>query len=137
MPVHFLSEADHENLNSFPEEIPKEDLFNFFWLSEGDRQVVEKQRNDSNCLGSALQLCTLRYLGFVPRNLLAIPTQVVKYVADQLKVSSDELKGYEERNRRGHQKTIQAHLGFRRATDQDLLSEVATGKGIATLFWLW
>ncbi len=42
MPVHFLSEADHENLNSFPEEIPKEDLFNFFWLSEGDRQVVRE-----------------------------------------------------------------------------------------------
>ncbi len=37
MPVHFLTEADHERLNRFPEEIAQEDLFNFFWLSEGDR----------------------------------------------------------------------------------------------------
>ncbi len=72
--------------------------------------------------GCALQLCALRYLGFVPRNLLDIPSQVVKYVADQLKVSSDDVRGYEERNQRGHQKTIQAHLGFRRVTDLDLLS---------------
>ena len=120
MPVNFLSEADHENLNRFPEEIAREDLFNFFWLSSGDRQLVDKQRNDSNCLGCALQLCALRYLGFMPKNLLDIPSQVVKYVANQIKVSSDELKGYEERNRRGHQKAIQAHLGFRRATDLDL-----------------
>ena len=36
MPVQFLSEADHERLNRFPDEISKEDHATYFLLSEAD-----------------------------------------------------------------------------------------------------
>ena len=49
----------------------------------------------ANRLGLALQLCALRYLGFVPRNLSAAPRSAACFVADQLEVSPDTA-GYTE-----------------------------------------
>lgn len=120
MPVQFLSEADHVRLNRFPEEIPKEDLFKFFLLSEADLTEVSKQRSNSSRLGFALQLCVLRYLGFVPDDFQLAPPLLVQYVAAQLQISTDELKHYTERVSREHQKPIQTHLRFRRATPLDI-----------------
>jgi TnpA family transposase len=39
MPVQFLSQADHDRLNRFPEEITHEDLNSFFWLSHIDENL--------------------------------------------------------------------------------------------------
>lgn len=122
MPVQFLSEADHERLNRFPDEIPKDNHFTYFLLSEADLTEIEKQRSDSNRLGFAVQICALRYMGFVPNNLLSIPLQTLKYIADQLQVSSDSLTQYSERIRRAHLKSSQNHVGFRRVTELDMLS---------------
>ena len=61
MPVQFLSESEHERLNRFPNEIPTEDCFTFFFLSKEDLIEIDKQRSDSSRLGFALQLCALRY----------------------------------------------------------------------------
>ena len=75
MPVQFLTEADHARLNRFPEEIPTEDYFTFFLLSQEDLIEVDKQRSNSNRLGFALQLCALRYMGFIPHELKSIPAR--------------------------------------------------------------
>lgn len=122
MPVQFLSEADHERLNRFPDEILTEDCFTFFLLSKEDLIEIDKQRSNSSRLGFALQLCALRYMGFVPHNLKSIPSRVLRYVADQLQVSTAELDKYGARTRREHLKLSQMHVGFRRATKLDLLS---------------
>ena len=122
MPVQFLSEADHERLNRFPDEISKEDHATYFLLSEADLVEIANQRSDSNCLGFAVQICALRYMGFVPNDLLSIPLETLKYIADQLQVSSDALTHYSTRIRRAHLKASQKQAGFRRATDLDLLS---------------
>ena len=53
----------------------------------------------ANRLGLALQLCVLRYLGFVPRNLSAAPRSAACFVADQLEVSPDEIQSYARRER--------------------------------------
>ena len=58
---------------SFPEEIPGDDLIRAFTLTGADRDLVAIRRGAANRLGLALQLCALRYLGFVPRNLSAAP----------------------------------------------------------------
>ena len=58
---------------SFPEEIPGDDLIRAFTLTGADRDLVAIRRRAANRLGLALQLCALRYLGFVPRNLSAAP----------------------------------------------------------------
>ena len=51
----------------------------------------------ANRLGLALQLCALRYLGFVARNLSAAPRSAACFVADQLEVSPDEIQSYARR----------------------------------------
>lgn len=122
MPVQFLSEFDHARLNRFPEEIPTEDCFVYFLLSKDDLKKINQQRSDSSRIGFALQLCALRYMGFVPQDLQSIPLRVLRYVAEQLQVPTHALEKYSARNRKLHLKSSRKLVGFRLATKVDLLS---------------
>ena len=124
MPVQFLSEADRDRLNRFPDEIAQQDLKDFFWLSADDLQKTKRQRGEHNWLGFALQLCCLRYLGFFPSNFLELPQDVVQFVASQLQVDSNCFRLYGQRSstQRKHQRQLQTFLGYRRATNADILS---------------
>jgi TnpA family transposase len=122
MPVQFLSEADYARLNRFPEEIPTEDCFTFFLVNHDDLTEINKQRSNSSRLGFALQICALRYMGFVPQDLKSAPDRVVRYVAEQLQVSTDVLDSYGTRTRKEHLRFSRMHVGFRLATKLDLLS---------------
>ena len=84
MPASIFSETELARLASFPEEIPGDDLIRAFTLTGADRDLVALRRGAANRLGLALQLCALRYLGFVPRNLSAAPRSAACFVADQL-----------------------------------------------------
>lgn len=99
MPVDFLSAAERDRWQRFPDTIPQEDLVAFFLLSENDCQEVHRQREPQNRLGYALQLCTLRYLGFVPEDLQVTPPEVVTFVAEQLAVAPSVLTAYARRRR--------------------------------------
>lgn len=123
MPVQFLSQADHDRLNRFPEEITREELNSFFWLSPDDRQAISLIRGEYNRLGFALQLGCLKYLGFFPENLLQIPQVVAQYVAQQLEVVPELLAFYGKRTstQRHHQRQIQKLAGYRRAATADVL----------------
>ena len=85
----FLTAAERHRLSSYPEEISSEDLGRFFTLTPSDLVLVEQQRGDYNRLGFALQLCTLRSLGFLPDNLLEPPPAVMKLLTHQLGLSPD------------------------------------------------
>ena len=104
MPASIFSETELARLASFPEEIPDDDLIRAFTLTGADRDLVALRRGAANRLGLALQLCALRYLGFVPRNLSAAPRSAACFVADQLEVSPDEIQSYarREQTRRQH-----------------------------------
>ena len=86
MPVSIFSETELARLASFPEEIPSDDLIRAFTLTGADRDLVVIRRGAANRLGLALQLCALRYLGLVPRNLSPAPRSAACFVADQLEV---------------------------------------------------
>jgi hypothetical protein len=122
MPVAFLSETERARLGRFPDDIAPADLITFFTLSEADTVQLPKRTTAANRLGFALQLCTLRFLGFCPTDLRTILPAVVHFVADQLRVSPEELTAYGEREqtRSDHLLHIQRHLGFRRASAADL-----------------
>jgi len=124
VPVSFLTRRDRERLDRFPTEISPEGVSTYFMLSESDLGRALVQRGDHNRLGFALQLCTLRYLGFAPDNLAAAPYPAVNFVARQLGVSPNALKSYGIRaqTRRAHFQEVLAYLGFRRATEEDLQS---------------
>ena len=89
MPASIFSETELARLASFPEEIPGDDLIRAFTLTGADRDLVAIRRGAANRLGLALQLCALRYLGFVPRHLSAAPRSAACFIADQLEVSPD------------------------------------------------
>lgn len=63
MSTSFLTAAERNRWQRFPETIPQDDLAVYFLLSEDDQREVNRQREPFNRLGYALQLCTLRYLG--------------------------------------------------------------------------
>ncbi len=122
MPVAFLRETERARLNGFPDEVAPADLITFFTLSAADTAHLPKRTTSANRLGFALQLCTLRFLGFCPTDLRTIPPAVVHFVADQLRVSPNGLAAYGEREqtRSDHLLDIQRYLGFRRASVADL-----------------
>jgi TnpA family transposase len=121
MPGQFLSQVERERLQSFPDEITQYEIITFFTLSNKDLTLVKKRSGDHNLLGFALQLGTLRYLSFIPDNFPKLPLQVIEYVAQQLKVSSDAITDYGERSqtRTSQLQEIQDYLGFRKPNKTD------------------
>ena len=122
MPIGFLSDAERERLDGFPAQIVPGDLDTYFILSRADRRQVPRTTSPANRLGFALQLGTLRFLGFCPDDLSTVPEAVVAYVARQLDVAPSELARYGRRGqtRTEHLRQIRCYLGFRKATAGDL-----------------
>jgi len=117
----FLSAAERERWQRFPDTIPQDDLAAYFLLSDHDEREVNRQREPFNRLGYALQLCTLRYLGFVPTDFKATPQAAVSFVAEQLGIDPSILVLYDNRRTQSdHRRYVRAYLGFRQATPIDL-----------------
>lgn len=122
VPGRFLTDAQRARLSRFPDEVLDEDLAAHFTLTDSDRAIIDRRRGDDNRLGFALQLCTLRFLGFVPDDVRGMPLRVVGYVAEQLRTSPSDLATYatREQTRTDHQVEAQAALGFRSADLADV-----------------
>ena len=75
MPRTFLTPKERERLAGFPNDIPQWDLITSFTLTEPDRALIDTYQTDANRLGVALQLCAVRYLGFCPAHLSAVPDE--------------------------------------------------------------
>ena len=97
VPIGFLSDAERERLDSFPAQVVPGDIETHFTLSRADRRQIPRTTSPTNRLGFALQLGTLRFLGFCPDDLSAAPEAVVIFVARQLDVAPGELARYGRR----------------------------------------
>lgn len=84
----FLTDEEREHLSTCPRDNSSEEVSRFFTLTATDLEIVRQQRNPHNQLGFALQLCTLRYLGFMPNDLLTPPPFIIRLLAYQLDVST-------------------------------------------------
>jgi len=113
MPGRFFSDLERQRLNGFPPEIKTEDRLTYFTLTTTDLALIDKRRVEHNRLGFALQLGTLRYLGFCPDELTTAPSSIVTYLAEQLEVSPRVLLIYAQRKqtRTEHLQEITAYLG--------------------------
>jgi TnpA family transposase len=122
VPTGFLSDAERERLDSFPALVVAGDIETHFTLSRADRRQIPRTASPANRLGFALQLGTLRFLGFCPDDLGSAPEAVVAFVARQLDVAPGELVQYGRRGqtRTEHFRQIRQYLGFRKATAADL-----------------
>jgi TnpA family transposase len=109
MSTGFLTADQQEQLSTYPKEISNTDLGRFFTLTPTDLLKVSQQRSDHNRIGFALQLCTLRYLGFIPNDLEDAPQTVLRLLAHQLGVSPQAIKIYGERQqtKSDHQRPIE------------------------------
>ena len=121
MPVQLFTEAERAQRDRFPEVIAYEDLVIFFTLSDRDHESIPRSSAPHNRLGYALQLCALRFMGFVPDDLSSAPPEAVAFVAQQLRVKPDVLVDYGTRaqTRQDHLQAVQAHLGYQRAEPKD------------------
>jgi len=108
------SPAERRALDAFPEQIGPEDIDEHFTLSPTDLRFALEHRGDSR-LGVAVQLCALRWLGFVPDDLTSLPRPALLALCDQLETDAAALDGY---GARGQTRTDQlaaarAHAAFR------------------------
>lgn len=109
------SDAERRRLERFPEQIAVEDLRACFALSDVDRALVFAQRGAANRLGLAVQLCALRFLGFVPQDLAGLPAAALDFLAAQVDAAAHELREYGARSRTrvDHLARVREHLGYR------------------------
>jgi hypothetical protein len=122
MPVQLFTEAERARRNRFPEVIAYDDLVTFFTLTERDRDSIPLYSAPHNRLGYALQLCTLRFMGFVPDDLTSAPPAAVAFLAQQLTMEPDVLTAYGARaqTRQDHLLAAQVHLGYRKVGREDV-----------------
>lgn len=70
----------------------------FFHLDDEDRKLIAARRRNSNRLGFALQLVTVRYLGIFLPDPLDVPADRVEYLAEQLDIADPAcVNSYTER----------------------------------------
>jgi len=121
MPKGFLTDAQRERLNRFPDDLPRDDLSAYFTLSGADIEIIKSQRHEHTQLGFALQLCTLRYLGFVPNDLSTVPVAATTFIGHQLKLTPAAIQDYGRRThtRTDHFLSVQSYLEFRKAAAAD------------------
>jgi len=96
-PKILLTAEQRQQFTSFPEVVTPQVLTGHFSLSEEDLVFVRKQPGSHNRLGIAIQLGTLRYLGYVLSNIPFVPRRVIDHVAAQLGVDPDAFARYGER----------------------------------------
>ncbi len=79
MPGQFLTLAERKKLDEFPEDIATEDIISYFTLAGHDLTQIPQTSSGANRIGFVLRLCSLRFLGFFPKELLEIPLIVQDY----------------------------------------------------------
>ena len=111
----YPSRSEADRLERWPARIELEDLRESFALGDGDRGLVFDQRGAENRLGLAVQLCALRFLGFVPEKLTGIPEPALRFLCQQTQTEPHELLRYGEREqtRSDHLALVREHLDFR------------------------
>lgn len=123
MPGQFLSETQRFRLNRFPSSFNAEDLNKHFLLTLRDIEQVHSMRGPENQLGFALQLCTLRYLGYCPDDLSLgqVGSEVMVYLARQLRLDPASFADYGKRahTRTDHLHKAQLYLGYREVKEDD------------------
>ena len=112
-----LSDADLEALRSWPPEVAHSDLVEYFTLDVDDLRWVRSHRGAATRLGLAVQLCGLRFLGFVPADLASTPPDVTQRLAERVRVAPSALSRYvatvDGRLRRLHVASVVERAGWR------------------------
>lgn len=88
---------------SIPGKISEFDLGSYYTLSQHDIGIIKRRRRDHNKLGSALQLCVLRFPGWSLLDVHDIPVSALDYIAKQLNIDAREIQQYADREQTKHE----------------------------------
>jgi len=108
-----LSELEKQTLLVIPTEFLE--MSRYYLLSETDISIINQKRGNHNKLGFTLLLICMRYPGIAINSDTIIPEDVVKFIAEQLKIKDyDGWRKYfnREPTRREHLLEIQNLFGF-------------------------
>ena len=121
MPSQFLSQTDRDRLAGYPKDIPKADIDAYFHLTDIDQKILRRLRSEVNRLGFALQLCSLRYLGFFP-DVCSADEEIKFLISSQLDIAVELFNPYGSRANTvlEHQLVIMEILGYSRVTTKDI-----------------
>lgn len=109
--------TNHERQSSsyyFPSDLSSSALSEDFLLSEDELVYVYRQHGTSNRLGFALQLVSLKYLGYSFQNLNLLPDYLVDFISKQIGISKKHLSNYGKRpaTRLEHFKKLKDFYGY-------------------------
>ena len=104
-----------------PAELDLEEISKYFVLSPADLTEVKDCRGAVNKIGFAIQLCCLRWFGYLlPPDLSKVPAIVVERVMQQLAIDEPvDLSTYppSENTRTIHPERIRDYLGFQKCEE--------------------
>ncbi len=91
------------------------------WTLLPNELTLLKGKTAPNRLGLAMMLKFYRYEGQFPTDKAEVPTLVIRYLAEQLKIDPNRLENYDLAGRtiKAHRVLIRDFLGFREATLSD------------------
>ncbi len=120
MPVEFLSDEQVAAYGSFVGEPVLAEVERFFYLDDGDRDLVAKRRSDSHRLGFAVQLGTVRAVGRFLEDPLDVPWVAVEFLASVLEIADAScVKRYLDRPQTAYEHAweIRGRYGYRNFDD--------------------
>lgn len=120
MPVGFLSNVQIESYGTFSCAPSEEQLARYFHLDDTDRLLIVKKRGETNRLGFAIQLGTVRFLGTFLKDPTDVPENVKAYISKQLNIDNlSSLNRYGiGRTHWDHINDIKKHYGYKDFTDR-------------------
>jgi TnpA family transposase len=134
VPVKFLTEDQRSRYGRFNTVPDQTQLGGFFHLDVDARRQAMACNGARNQLGWAVQLGTVRFLGTFLADPTDVPATVVEYVAAQLGLEVEDLKGYGEgESRWDHQAQIRQLYGY---TAFDPLQWFILARWLYTRSWL-
>ena len=111
----------------FPDSLSEDELIEHFHLEQTDKQFIAQFRGDTNRHGVAVLLKSVLYLGYFPKNINEVPTEVKSFIASQLNPSEEKSQRYSRSSstRRNHLAQIRQKTGFRfpNASDKEELEK--------------
>lgn len=115
MPTHMvLMPSQRFELEQWATDLTEQDLIRHYWLSDEDHHFIDQHRGAHNRLGVALQLAYLRYPGWPLGPQELGDSQVVAYLARQLRVDPRAMHDYAQRppTQREHFATLIYAYGY-------------------------
>lgn len=103
-----------------PDELDLEQLNKYFVLSPADLDEIQECRGPTNKVGFAVQLCSLRWFGFLLVDLTPTPQNVVDVLVKQLGITEPvDLSAYPQSKNtlNAHPERIREYLGFQKCDE--------------------